>query len=183
MYRNYSMAGPIRINRDWTCKRCNQTIFAKKNICYKCNLDRAGNTTVRRTGDWICTGCNKLIFSSKDKCFKCNVDRNGNTTLKRGREGDWTCKGCNHLIFASKDKCTKCNIDRDGNMIDMSDNINDEKLCIICTSQPKNAIIVHKDSDDGHQVCCYGCANKIFLTTNNCPVCRQEIQQIIKVYG
>ena len=50
---------------DWNCKGCNYLIFAKKDRCFKCNMDRNGNKVSsqnKRPGDWNCKGCIYLIF-------------------------------------------------------------------------------------------------------------------------
>ena len=96
---------------------------------------------------------------------------------------NWNCKGCNFRIYGHKTECIKCNLDRHGNLIDVSDKVDevdDDKLCIICMMQPKNSIFLH--GTDAHNSCCYACASKIMDTTKNCPICRQKIEKIIKIY-
>ena len=51
-------------------------------------------------------------------------------------------------------------------------------LCSLCCSQPKNACLVH--GRISHQVCCYGCARKLFKNKKPCPVCRRRIEKITK---
>lgn len=53
-----------------------------------------------------------------------------------------------------------------------------EGLCTLCFSQPKNACLVH--GRISHQVCCYGCAKKLFKNRRGCPVCRRRIEKITK---
>jgi E3 ubiquitin-protein ligase Mdm2 len=84
-------------------------------------------------------------------------------------------------VHGSKDKCIKCNMDRDGNSLDTSD-IEDDNLCVICLTQPKNTLFLHAKSNDGHQSCCYECAHKIFTTSKKCPICRQTIKNIYKIF-
>ena len=56
----------------------------------------------------------------------------------------------------------------------------EEDLCIICMEQPKNASLIHGDS--GHIICCIGCANRLKQSHVPCPVCRQDIQLVVKNY-
>ena len=145
--------------------------------------------------DWYCKGCNFRIFASKSKCFKCNLDRYGNKVGKNKptHPGDWRCSGCNFLLFASKKKCYKCNIDRHGNVVlppekkeskkeENEDESTENKLCAVCWTQPKNTVIIHENGRDGHQCCCYLCANKLFNSTRKCPLCNQKIKLVVKVY-
>ena len=175
---------------DWYCKGCNFRVYGSKKYCNKCYLDRNGRIVPSSKRDWKCKGCGFLLFASKDKCSKCNIDRHGNK-IQTKRDGDWNCPGCGFLLFATKKKCYKCNMDRDGNPLDKKgniikddDSVTDDKLCIICYTQPKNTIFLHEGKGDAHQLCCYACASQIFNSGNKkCPLCHQKVQQIIKVYG
>ena len=51
-------------------------------------------------------------------------------------------------------------------------------LCTLCCAEPKNACLVH--GRISHQVCCYGCARKLFKNKRPCPVCRRRIEKITK---
>ena len=51
-------------------------------------------------------------------------------------------------------------------------------LCTLCCAEPKNACLVH--GRISHQVCCYGCARKLFKNKLPCPVCRRRIEKITK---
>lgn len=52
--------------------------------------------------------------------------------------------------------------------------------CIICLSQPKEATIVHGTT--GHQSCCYRCACRLKRCRKPCPVCRRDIQKVVRNY-
>lgn len=52
--------------------------------------------------------------------------------------------------------------------------------CIICFSHPKEATIVHGKT--GHQCCCYQCACRLKRRKRPCPVCRRDIQKVIRNY-
>ena len=51
-------------------------------------------------------------------------------------------------------------------------------ICSLCCAQPKNACLIH--GRISHQVCCYGCAKKLFKNRRGCPVCRRRIEKITK---
>jgi len=55
---------------------------------------------------------------------------------------------------------------------------NPNMLCTLCCAAPKNACLVH--GRISHQVCCYGCAKKLFKNHRGCPVCRRKIEKITK---
>ena len=55
----------------------------------------------------------------------------------------------------------------------------DEKLCVICLDQPKQAVFV----PCAHKCCCKVCGEKIFETHKKCPVCKKEIVYCLtKIY-
>lgn len=58
------------------------------------------------------------------------------------------------------------------------ENQQDNTLCVICSSEPRNASIIHGRS--GHQVCCITCAEKLKADRKRCPVCRRRIHLVIK---
>ena len=55
---------------------------------------------------------------------------------------------------------------------------NPSMLCTLCCAAPKNACLIH--GRISHQVCCYGCAKKLFKNHRGCPVCRRKIEKITK---
>ncbi|XP_031564140.1 protein Mdm4-like isoform X2 [Actinia tenebrosa] len=57
-------------------------------------------------------------------------------------------------------------------------NATEQPLCVICTTAPRNASIIHGRS--GHQVCCITCAEKLKAAKKKCPVCRRKIHYVIK---
>ena len=67
--------------------------------------------------------------------------------LRAEQQEYWKCKGCNFLVYGSKDKCIKCNMDRNGDSLDTSD-IEDDNLCVICMTQPKNILFLYANSKD-----------------------------------
>jgi predicted amidophosphoribosyltransferase len=52
-------------------------------------------------------------------------------------------------------------------------------MCVVCFDAPKDHLIV----PCGHQCVCAGCAEQLINTrTPTCPVCREPIQQTVKVF-
>jgi hypothetical protein len=55
----------------------------------------------------------------------------------------------------------------------------EETMCVVCFDAPKDHLIV----PCGHQCVCAGCAELLTKTrTPTCPVCREPIQQTVKVF-
>jgi len=54
----------------------------------------------------------------------------------------------------------------------------DDKLCVICMVEVKNATIVHGAT--GHTVCCMECANQLREQNKPCPICRSKIDIVIR---
>lgn len=51
-----------------------------------------------------------------------------------------------------------------------------ENACVICLSRPRNCILL----DCGHMCCCYNCYQA--LSHSQCPICRQEIRRVVRIY-
>lgn len=50
--------------------------------------------------------------------------------------------------------------------------------CVICFDGPQEAVCV----PCGHNAICMDCANELLDTTRLCPVCRQQVREVIKLY-
>ena len=55
-------------------------------------------------------------------------------------------------------------------------------LCRYCLERPKNAQIVHRNSDTAHWCCCVQCAEDYHARQAGCPVCKAPIERIIRVF-
>ena len=61
----------------------------------------------------------------------------------------------------------------------MSQEVVDEKsACVICMDKPPNAVFI----SCGHCSCCFECAQDVAKRQKLCPMCRQRIQKVQKVY-
>ena len=54
--------------------------------------------------------------------------------------------------------------------------------CVICLDAPSNATLVHFRTQVGHRCCCTRCANELRRQGHDCPLCRQNIDAVIKVF-
>lgn len=54
------------------------------------------------------------------------------------------------------------------------------KMCTSCGIKPARATFVHGHT--GHTVNCLACAHAHYAKSSRCPVCRQEITQVIEVF-
>lgn len=52
-------------------------------------------------------------------------------------------------------------------------------LCNVCLVNPKNGAFNH--GNFSHIYCCYTCAKKVQLMTNNCPICKKKIDKVTKL--
>lgn len=96
------------------------------------------------------------------------------------RAGDWLCGKCNDVQFASRNQCRKCGASKpavekaDGDLEDM---------CLVCNERVRNAGMMHGDTV--HTVTCMECAGELMKSahTSNCPMCRQPIEKILKMFN
>ena len=51
--------------------------------------------------------------------------------------------------------------------------------CLVCMEKPANAAFV----PCGHSQCCHDCANNVMRQHRACPMCRQPIQMVLKLYA
>lgn len=58
-----------------------------------------------------------------------------------------------------------------------TETIPEKDLCIICFHNKINTVFVH--GNDGHDICCKICSEKI---NDKCPLCKQKIEKIIYLY-
>lgn len=77
---------------DWTCAGCNNSNFAWRTECKRCNAGKDG-------AEGAPAGRNS--FGGERKQFET-------------REGDWTCPSCNNSNFAWRTECKRCNAGKDG---------------------------------------------------------------------
>ena len=59
------------------------------------------------------------------------------------------------------------------------DPANCAQLCSICYLRPQNANFVHGKT--AHQLSCYQCARKVWKIQPKCPICRRQVDRIVKI--
>lgn len=163
----------------WICKRCGLSNNVKKKECrggdcYEWRPRDMAPTLKRKHGDWNC--CGEVQFASRKSCRKCGKDKpqeQGGEEFEKTffKPGDWYCVKCNDHQFAIRRECRKC-----GAAKPIVGDFDGDLPCIICLANERNAGFLH--GDEVHFTCCRQCATPL----DKCPVCRQHIQTIVKVY-
>ena len=54
-------------------------------------------------------------------------------------------------------------------------------LCVVCLSSPKTMTFIHSTTNTGHTCCCVDCAS--MFEGKPCPLCREPIMLIVKIYS
>jgi hypothetical protein len=57
-----------------------------------------------------------------------------------------------------------------------------EALCVVCLNLPAPATLYHRSARTGHQCCCVDCAAIIEARGEGCPVCREPVDEVIRVF-
>lgn len=52
----------------------------------------------------------------------------------------------------------------------------DNYLCVVCLVEPKNTAML----PCRHMCCCQGCARRVCMSSNRCPICRTEVETTLK---
>ena len=124
---------------------------------------------------WVCNG-----ITVDGKCKS-----NTQGIIMTADSKKYGCQGCNFYL------CELCMNHRlnlgpitneEENKI--SNTENEEKktgICAICFNTQKLVVIVHRET--GHQCCCYQCASLLKINNQTCPICRLNIDAIVKIYS
>lgn len=71
-------------------------------------------------------------------------------------------------------------VDDGGNNVACSSSIDEEDeddyLCVVCLVEPKNTAML----PCRHMCCCQGCARRVCMSSNRCPICRTEVETTLK---
>ena len=133
--------------------------------------------------DWTCPKCWNNCFGSKPTCKKCGTANPARQQAasapapQQARAGDWQCKACGDVQFASRTACRKCNASKPA--VESADAASDNS-CLVCFTNVRNAGLVHGDAM--HMGVCFECANKIMTSNGACPMCRERVEKVVKVY-
>lgn len=153
----------------WKCLDCKQPNTPYIRYCASCYKERKGWLPERPKPKKKRAASNKAKSSSKrakssskePEVEKASSQESGFGSLGlAGSSDDETCPGKASSLSRSLSLNTT------------------GMLCTLCCAQPKNACLIH--GRISHQVCCYGCAKKLFKNKRGCPVCRRKIEKITK---
>lgn len=156
---------------DWKCISCGENNFSSRTNCRRCG-NNTNSYRNQNNDDWICTQCNYSNFKKNKSCRQCNTSRFNDNVSINIRNNDWFCPYCKTHQFSKNTKCRDCNVDKP------IDEQMDNFKCIICFNNMKNSSLIHGST--AHTITCYDCAQ--MLLNKPCPVCRQNVTQIIKNY-
>lgn len=134
------------------------------------------DTMSRRPGDWLCPVCHVYIFASKTECRKCHTKRPCNEMAK----DDWICPKCKFIIFGSKTYCKKCDVDRNGRSKSAGNSEETGNECCVCLEKKATRGFNHGDSV--HVAVCENCVSNFSPFESRCPICREVIQSISRVF-
>lgn len=56
--------------------------------------------------------------------------------------------------------------------------MDDSEACCVCMDTPKNAVL----TPCGHRAVCIDCGNRLLARSIRCPICRQHISAVVRVY-
>lgn len=131
---------------------------------------------IKENGDWLCRTCHYRNFRRQTSCRQCargsrntlpNTSQNNSIKV---RGDDWFCPNCKAHQFARNTECRDCKTPKP------NEDAVDQQKCIICCTNQRNSSLTHGNT--AHIVTCYDCGVKL----KNCPVCRQNVTKVIKVY-
>lgn len=143
------------------------------------------------SGDWHCHICHYRNFRKNGRCRQCRALRHGVTgpanasigaqvivkeapSSIKVRGDDWFCSNCKAHQFARNTECRDCKTPKPN-----EENI-DQQKCVICCTNQRNSSLNHGNT--AHVVTCYECGLNLKSKLGKCPVCRQIIQNVIKLY-
>ena len=179
---------------DWTCSECGTENFGSRKecrgiSCYNWRPRNAAPPPAVKRGDWKCSQCGGHQFASRMKCRDCGCPKSKIPKVRSAshsipapiRPGDWICSACSTHQFAKNTQCRDCGgskpvrEDSEGNELD--------DPCIICYERVRNAGLMHVErADTAHMCSCFECAQTLKQNKSKCPMCRQSISSVIKIF-
>jgi E3 ubiquitin-protein ligase Mdm2 len=130
----------------------------------------------RKVNRYRCDMCNYNI------CEKCLLKENyqdissGQITSSNQQHSHSSPKFTSNIVNPQDD------MKKDYKKYDQDD-LPEDKVCVICLENPKDATLVHAQSGIGHNVVCFGCANQLKNKGDVCPICRGPIDIVVKHYN
>jgi hypothetical protein len=108
--------------------------------------------------NWQCVNCNTKTLYGIRYCGTCwNFRKNWAPQHRISKK--------KHKRFTLNQKCITP--------------LNTDQLCTICCAQKKDTGFIH--GTIAHQMCCYSCAKKCYVTKKLCPMCNGKIEKIVRI--
>ncbi|KAK4036672.1 hypothetical protein OUZ56_028715 [Daphnia magna] len=119
---------------------------------------------------WKCLECRAPTSAPRNFCFTCYQKRKSSRPprpVRRSKKpGRTKTSGSSHT-----DDCEMV----------ISPGISSDNVCTVCHVEVRNGAFVHRKT--AHVAACYACTLKISKKPNaKCPICRQSIQNTIKIF-
>ncbi len=95
-------------NNDWDCPACNNSNFARRTVCNRCEAPRPGGGQGTRQQPRF-----------NDRSSRGRGGRDGRRERRNDRSGtfndnDWDCPACNNSNFSFRQSCNRCDAPRPG---------------------------------------------------------------------
>ncbi|XP_006834160.1 PREDICTED: protein Mdm4 isoform X4 [Chrysochloris asiatica] len=187
---------------EWQCTECKKFNSPSKRYCFRCWALRK---------DWY-SDCSKLTHSLSTSDITAIPEKKENEGIDvpdcrrtisapvvRPRDG-YIKKGnskpldpCSSMEFLDLAHSTESQ-ETSSSMEEQSDTLCEQrtdaesmedsqallKPCSICEKRPRDGNIIHGRT--GHLVTCFHCARRLKKAGASCPICKKEIQLVIKVF-
>lgn len=177
---------------DWNCPKCGFVIFASKRQCLKCKVYK---------NDWKCDGCGSFNKQRNTDCFRCKLVRqrlntneiaevlggpvqqilprqqvvqqppNNNAAAAAPPQFDI-------LYYQAARPPPPPVVEEVAAPPPPRSELNPQKECCVCMDAEKDAFFL----PCGHNCVCHSCASVQQATLGKCPVCRQQIQSIGRLF-
>ncbi|MBL6733021.1 MAG: hypothetical protein ISP84_00570 [Candidatus Poseidonia sp.] len=116
--RNDRSSGNDQFNNDWTCPACNNSNFARRTACNRCEAPRpagtgqpSGQRRERAEGRFNQRGDDRPRFDRSNQGRRNDRQGSQNGTFN---SNDWTCPACKNSNFSFRDACNRCEAPRPG---------------------------------------------------------------------
>jgi len=140
-----------------------------------------------------------LQYINLNKSWECKGENYGGCQYREGEKLCFRCDRCDFNLcwscieYIEKRKYlqTKLEMPNDTNTntdtnMNTDTDINtdtDDKTCVICLDRPRTSILIHIRTGAGHNICCEECANELVKKKQPCPICRESIDHVVKLFS
>uniref|UniRef100_A0A2K5REJ8 RanBP2-type domain-containing protein n=1 Tax=Cebus imitator TaxID=2715852 RepID=A0A2K5REJ8_CEBIM len=188
----------VTSENEWQCTECKKFNSPSKRYCFRCWALRK---------DWY-SDCSKLTHSLSTSDITAIPEKENEgidvpdcrrtisapvVRPKDVKENSKLFDPCNlvELLDLAHSSASQETISSMGEQLDnlseqrtdtenMEDCQNLLKPCSLCEKRPRDGNIIHGRT--GHLVTCFHCARRLKKAGGSCPICKKEIQLVIKVF-